>query len=336
MEQTANNNDVATPRFSVIIPTYQRRDIVLESVRALARQEFDRSFEVIVVVDGSNDGSAEALRELFTTFALTILEQQNQGAASARNLGAAAARGKILLFLDDDMEAHSRLLMEHDQSHRAGADVVLGHIPLHPNSPPGVLSKGVKSWAEERARRLSSPGASLGLHDLLTGQISLSRMTFDRLGGFDTNFTRGGSFGNEDLDFGYRLLREGYRVVYNPHAISWQYYAVQPRQYLRQWRQAGRADVLFVRKYPDEANRIFYRASRRLSRYLWRPLVTMPFLATPLSGLLRWLACRLVESGAQGPNATRFFFETRNLEYWRGVREAGDIPRSRPSSVADF
>ena len=141
-------------RFSVIVPTYQRRNLVLALVRSMMRQEFDGDFEVIVVVDGSNDGSSDALRKLGrieVPFPLTILEQPNQGAAFARNRGAAVARGEILLFLDDDMEAHPQLLVEHDRSHREGADVVLGHIPLHPESPSNILSAAVKSWAEDRA-----------------------------------------------------------------------------------------------------------------------------------------------------------------------------------------
>jgi peptidoglycan/xylan/chitin deacetylase (PgdA/CDA1 family)/GT2 family glycosyltransferase len=308
---------------------------VLASVRSLAQQVFDGSFEVIVVVDGSEDGSAAALRDMDVSFPLSVLEQPNQGAATARNRGAAAARGDILLFLDDDMEAHPRLLAEHDRSHREGADVVLGHLPLHPRSPSNILSTGVKSWADNRVRRLSSPGASLTLHDLLTGQLSLSRKTFYCVGGFDTDFTQRGSFGNEDVDFGYRLLLEGYKVIFNPNAISWQHYVVQPRQYLRQWRQVGRADVAFARKHPDQAKTIFMlnEAEKWINRYVWRPVLTVPLLAAPLMGMLRWLALVLVDRGSQSAITARLFFETRAAEYWRGVWEAGGIPRLRPLRV---
>ena len=102
----------------------------------------------------------ENLGKSAAPFTLTILEQSNQGAASARNRGAAAAGGEILLFLDDDMEAHPQLLVEHDRSHREGADVTLGHIPLHPESPLNILNAAVKSWAEDRVRNLSTPGRS--------------------------------------------------------------------------------------------------------------------------------------------------------------------------------
>ena len=85
---------------------------------------------------------------------------------------------EILLFLDDDMEGDPNLLAEHDRSHRNGADVVLGHMPLHPKSPINLLSAGVKEWSEERAARLAEPPAQLTLHDLLTGQLSVKTAAF--------------------------------------------------------------------------------------------------------------------------------------------------------------
>src|SRR5688572_13340532 len=88
-------------RISVVIPTYQRCEQVVACVRSLDRQRFDGNFEVLVVADGSTDGSAEILRALATRFPLRVLEQPNQGVAAARTAGGGAARGEILLFLDD-------------------------------------------------------------------------------------------------------------------------------------------------------------------------------------------------------------------------------------------
>ncbi len=325
-------------RFSVIIPTYQRRDVVCASVAALAKQEFGGAFEVIVVVDGSTDGTAEALRRLSVPFSLTVLEQSNQGASEARNHGASMARGEILLFLDDDMESDPRLLIEHDQSHRTGADVVLGHIPLHPDSPPSVLRQGVCDWAERRARRLSVAGATLTLQDLLTGQMSLRKETFARAGGFDTDFTCGGTFGNEDVDFGYRLLQRGEHIVFNPAAISWQKYIVRPSQYLRQYRHAGRADVVFARKHPDQAKTIFtlskfYQPSSRL---LWRPLVALHPWSAPVTGAIRRYALHRAERGDSELRTAKWLRRAKRIEYFKGVREAGGVPRRRALRVLAY
>lgn len=334
----ANSGKAASYRFSVIVPTYQRRELVLSLLRSLAKQEFDRDFEVIVVVDGATDGSSEALRQMTTPFPLTVLEQPTRGAGAARNRGAEVSRGELLLFLDDDMEADPRLLAEHDRSHREGADVVLGHIPLHPGSPDNILSEGVASWAEERLAALSSPGACLTLHDLLTGQLSLSRAAFQRCQGFDVNFTHEGAFGNEDIDLGYRLLAAGYRIVFNPKAISSQNYVVGPRAFLRQWRQAGQADVAFARKHPDQAETIFALngANLRMNRFVWKPIGRFRFLAGAFSAVLSRLAVAVVERNIRHPAAVRFFFEVRAAEYWRGVQEAGGMPRPRAVRVLAY
>jgi peptidoglycan/xylan/chitin deacetylase (PgdA/CDA1 family)/GT2 family glycosyltransferase len=310
-------------RFSVIIPTYQRRDLAVAAVRALERQDGAPPFEVRVVVDGSTDGTAAALRDLQPPFPLAVLEQPNRGAASARNQGAAAVQGEILLFLDDDMEADPRLLAEHERSHAEGAEAVLGHLPLHPGSPANFLSAAVGRWAENRLRQLTAADrAPLTSYDLLTGQLSLRADLFQRLGGFDEGFTRDGTYGDEDLDFGERLLASGARIVFNPAAVSFQRYVVTPRQHLRQWRQTGRADVAFARKHPEQAEAHFAR--RRLGK-LGRAVLEVPGLGRLLSALLVPPALFL--------GSFRLFRKARDVEYWRGVREGGGIPRPRPLRV---
>jgi GT2 family glycosyltransferase/peptidoglycan/xylan/chitin deacetylase (PgdA/CDA1 family) len=296
-------------------------------VRALEAQESRIPFEVIVVVDGSRDGTAAALKQIGPPFRLTVLEQQNRGAAVARNSGAALARGEILLFLDDDMEASPGLLEEHERCHRNGADVVLGHIPLHPGSPANFLSSDVGHWAEQRNRLLSAPRAKPGLHDLLTGQLSISKNAFLAVGGFDTRFTVQGSFGNEDVDFGYRLLSAGYSVVFCPSAISYQRYVVTASQHLRQWQQAGGADVLFARKHPEEAMTLFELngASSRFARRIARPLSKLP-LWRIWTAPLRWVVLLLAGLNLRHRYAVALFYHVRALGYWRGVYEAGGIP----------
>lgn len=308
-------------RVSVVIPTYQRKDLVLAAVRSLQAQAFDKPFEIIVAIDGSTDGTADALKLL----GVSVLEQRNAGAAAARNLGAARAKGEIILFLDDDMEADPKLLAEHDRSHRAGANAVLGHMPLHPDSAKNVISEAVAEWTDERLERLSKPGAELSLHDLLTGQLSVSAKVFKALSGFDKTFTEGGAFGNEDVDFGHRLLRGGYDIRFNPAAVSFQKYSVTPETHFRQWRQAGQADVLFARKHPEEALSLFHLNGLE-SPFARR--VAIPVSKVPFWGLLTgpFRALGLAMGDRRHWRAKKLFFQARDLEYWRGVEEAGGPP----------
>ena len=312
-------------RFSVVIPTYRRRERVLRHVAALANQTWE-DFEAIVVDDGSGDGSADALRALEVPFPLTVVEQENQGAAQARNVGARAAAGELLLFLDDDMEAAPTLLAEHERSHREGADLVVGDMPLHPDSPEGLLSWGVGLWARTRRERLTAPGAEPGLDDLLTGQMSISREAFERLGGFDTSFTREGLFGGEDIDFSYRVIKAGLRVAFNSEAISYQYYAVDPAAYLRRSRETGRSEEELVLKHPEQADRLAAAPDfhTRRSRWLLGPLVKAPEWA---GWPLRKIAVALVRGGRRDQFTRRLFFGMRTVEHRRGAwlaRQAAD------------
>ncbi len=209
------------------------------------------------------------------------------------------------------MEAHPRLLAEHERSHQEGADVVFGHLPLHPQAPASFLSDGIRQWTDGRLARLIEPGATLTLHDLMTGQMSLRRSLFAEIGGFDPGFTAGGTFGDEDIDFGYRLMRSGRRLVFNPAAITWQNYVITPSHYLRQWRQAGRADVAFARKHPEMAGAIFEAngASTPVNQRLWQPLAAAAPFSTPLMTALRWLALALVRRWQANGRIVRFFYQ---------------------------
>jgi glycosyltransferase involved in cell wall biosynthesis len=307
-------------RFSIVIPTYQRREIVTRSVAALNAQTF-RDFEVVVVDDGSRDGTAEALRALEVNFPLTVISRPNEGASVARNVGAAAACGEYLVFLDDDMEADPEMLAEQDRSLREGADMVLGHLPLHPDSPDNLLSQGVGRWAEKRRVRLEGIAGELPITELNTGQMSISRAEFERLGGFDASFTQEGLYGGEDLDLGYRVGKAGLRLVFNPAAISRQFYAVDPGDYTRRTRETGRSARQLRAKHPEltqdlnaglvyrtRRSRIFFGLLGRLPRVCSRPLETF--------------AANRVRSGKLDFHTYRLFFGLQTMEFQRGYRQA--------------
>jgi len=338
MSQAPSNFNAPRPRFSVVVPTYQRRELVVALVASLESQIYDKPFEVIVVVDGSSDGTSEVLRNLSTSFPLIVHEQPNQGAAAARNAGAAKAAGEILLFLDDDMAADPRLLAQHERSHLDGANVVLGHMALHPGSPRSFLTAGVELWANERRARLMQSGAVIRFDDVLTGQISISSAFFRELHGFDTAFTRDGEFGNEDIDFGERIIRSGGRVAFNADAITWQTYVVTPDAYVRRWREVGRADVVFARKHPQYAAEVFRSSGgdNWLLGVMCRWLAALPAVATLLSTTISDLAIRLVTQSPDGLLSRRVFKVARALQYWQGVKEAGGIPRRRAVRILAF
>ncbi len=312
------------PRYSIVIPTYNRREVVLNTLRHVGELRLSWPVEVIVVVDGSTDGSAEALSALPLSVPLRVISQPNAGAAAARNAGARAAQGEIVLFLDDDMIVEADLLLEHEKVYAAGADAVIGDIPIHPDSPPTLVSAGVERWTRRRRERLSRTDHKLQIGDLLTGQLSVRHSVFDALGGFDASFNADGSFGAEDSDFGFRLIRSGADVRYSPDAVAHQLYVVTPAQHLRQWRQGGRADAQLAAKHPVLGARL--RASHGGGRF-WTALagISSPPLHRVGSAISRLLVER-AGSGASDLPTRWAFTQLRSLSYWLGVREGGGLP----------
>ncbi|HLF57992.1 MAG TPA: polysaccharide deacetylase family protein [Thermoanaerobaculia bacterium] len=310
------------PRFSIVVPTRDRRALVIANVRALAALPAAPEFEAIVVVDGDRDGTAPALRSLAVPFPLRVLEQPNRGAAAARNAGAAAAKGEILLFLDDDMEPDAGLLVEHDRRHREGAGVVLGHMPMHPDSPRNLLSRRVEVWAESRRRFLSRASRIPG-RELRTGQLSIRRELFAGCGGFDTSFTRGGTFGGEDVELGMRLERAGVAIVFEPRAVSRQHYVVPHRSFLDRRRDLGAAHVMLERKHPGPPPPQLERARDRwIGRWLWP--------------LLRPVVLALLERGVRARWLDRVFDGLAGATYASGVRAAGGFPAARTVRVLAY
>jgi len=180
--------------FSIVVPTYNRRELVVRAVTSIATARRPWPCELIVVVDGSPDGTAEALRALELSLPMTVLEQPNQGAAAARNAGAAAATGQYLLFIDDDMTVDPDLLVEHERTLAGGADAVVGHIRVDRGSPRNLLTRGLERWAARRKAQLDRSGGRLGVSDFLTGQLSVRREWFARIGGVGPPPTPRGAF----------------------------------------------------------------------------------------------------------------------------------------------
>ena len=110
--------------FSVVIPTYNRQQILEKCLRALESQHFDntiKGYEIILVDDGSTDNTREWLREHKREFPhVRSLAQDHAGPAAARNLGIKAAQGDIIIFIDSDLVVTETFLQAHADALLAG------------------------------------------------------------------------------------------------------------------------------------------------------------------------------------------------------------------------
>lgn len=238
----------STPALSVVIPSYNRCASLKRTLISLYRQEFPLTqVEVIVVLDGGSDDSAGMLAELQTPFELVVLEQPNQGSAVARNHGAAAALGDLLVFLDDDMEVAPSFLAAHADAHGGRDDqVVLGYFTCDMGTGPSYFVDQLRSWWAVMFRRMREPGHRFAYTDLLSGNFSVGKRLFQRSGGFDAALIR-----HHDYELGYNLLAAGGEFQYVEAAAGIHHERSSLHRMLMGKVAEGKDDVLLGQHHPD-------------------------------------------------------------------------------------
>lgn len=194
------------PRISVITASYNRRELLLRKLESLQRQTLSPDlFEWLVCINGSTDGSAEAL-QVPTQFRLESIEvNENLGPGAGRNAAAARARGDILYFSDDDCVLTPALLEQHLARQTSLHSVVIGAIHFDASHLEPPLKDSV--WHPSRVNYWNLNGAN----------TSLPRDAFQALGGFDRRLK---GYGGEDLLLGYRLRQLGHDFIAAPEAIT--------------------------------------------------------------------------------------------------------------------
>ncbi|MGO8818842.1 MAG: glycosyltransferase [Terriglobia bacterium] len=240
-----------TLKISVVVPTHNRRGVLVSrTLPAMFDQDLPAiDYEIIVVVDGSTDGTTQALRELHSTCSLRIIEQANSGPSAARNRGIQAAKGGLLLFIDDDILCTPSLLRLHLEA-RSGPEpaVVYGPISLAPETPPSILKYAIEDWYKKYYGHLDAQnGIRWPQDDYLISNSSLPRDTLIACGGFDENMPA-----KEDYELGFRLWKMGVQFRYLPQATASEFY-VKPARYVlsNDGRSFGKTEVLLSRKHPE-------------------------------------------------------------------------------------
>lgn len=278
---------------SVVMPTYNRREMLRTSLEGLARQDYPLElFEVVVVSDGSTDGTNEMLKEFVAAgtfpYRLRPIVQENAGPARARNRGIQEATGDIIVFIDDDVEPAPAFLSAHVAHHVKNPKIVA----IGPMSPDparqwqepcwiawehAMLEKQYTAWRTGEWR-------GVGPNHFYSGNASIRREYLLTVGGFDETFKR-----QEDVEMAYRLERTcGLRFTFDETALG----IHRPDRTFASWKKVpyayGQLDVVRAQRgdLKWEVLQITYQRRNRITRAFIRLWLTYPPVAQPLEGML--------------------------------------------------
>lgn len=245
----------ATPEISVVVPTYRRPALLETCLSSLRNQRADpASYEVVAVDDASGDATSEVLASAAETWgSLRVITQPvNRGPAAARNAGVAAAAGRLILFVDDDIAAPSELIAQHLAFHAAAADPKLGLVGRVEWSPEITVNAFMR-WLDTTQQQFRFADMSEGPVDkpwdaFYTCNLSLPARLLRDSGGFDERFPYPAF---EDTDLGIRLSRMGFRLEYRSAVLAWHAREVTLNEFCRRTRQVGESAALLSQAQPD-------------------------------------------------------------------------------------
>ncbi|MGE5218534.1 MAG: glycosyltransferase [Chloroflexota bacterium] len=222
-------------RLSVIIPTRNRADSLKALLDSINNSELSDAteIEVIVVNNGSTDRTNELLAgetKLPRRHRLMLLEENRPGKSRAINRGLDAARGEILMIVDDDVTVDSHCLAKHIDAHERGDFAAIQGKVLPGKDPEG------RDADPRRLREYNIPLIDYGpeiveIRGLTGTNMSFQRKVLQAVGRFDIRLGPGASGFSEDTEFSIRVREAGFKIGYTPHAIV--YHELNPGRYGR-------------------------------------------------------------------------------------------------------
>ncbi len=239
--------DSAAPVVSVVIATYNRRDTVSAAIDSVLVQD-GPPMEVLVVDDGSTDGTAEEIARRYSDEpSIRVISRQNGGPAAARNAGISEARGEFLALLDsDDVWLPSYVASQLEVLRTTGADLVLA------NASTQVQDGTWKALFDRPDWKLPDSMAAMWSGGWALPTATMMRTEVAKDLRFDESFRL-----CDDLDFMIRFNQVGYRCVGNPKVLA--EYRAHPGQ-LSADRDTIMLNVYRVHKHHSDTYRQFLRA----------------------------------------------------------------------------
>jgi glycosyltransferase involved in cell wall biosynthesis len=252
------------PKVSVVIPTKNRSALLGEAVERIESQTVSREhYEVIVIDNDSNDDTRTVLEQKAKTYRnFKFGVQEKPGAAATRNAGLRLARGDLILFIDDDVQAEPSLVEAHLDTHQKNPNAsVIGAVSM----PWGDTSDPFLRYLRDH-RILNPYTPSKGRIDFSyyhTCNVSTPTQMLMNVSGFNENFD---VYGMEDIELGYRLEKAGSRMVFAPDARAIHHRFPGYQDFVERSEQAGYSLGHLIRLHPELKDR--FVDSCRVARHL--------------------------------------------------------------------
>ena len=229
------------PRISVVVCSYNGSRVIRDCLEGLAQLDY-RNFEVIVVDDGSTDGTADIALQ----YNVRLIRTENRGLSSARNTGLEAATGEIVAYIDDDAYPDPQWLKylaltfgTTDHAGVGGPNIApAGDGPIAAcvaNAPGGPVHVLLSDREAEHI-----PGCNMAFR----------KERLEAIGGFDPQFRVAG----DDVDVCWQLMERGWTLGFQPAAMVWHHRRNSVRAYWKQQRGYGKAEGLLKNKWPEKYN----------------------------------------------------------------------------------
>lgn len=279
--------DNTSIRISAIIPVYNGRKYIREAVNSVLNQKL-KPIELIVVDDGSSDGSMDELSDLTSSIPIRFLSQKNAGQSSARNNGASKAIGDYLAFLDQDDVWYSDHLSKLSEPFLENDKLGWTYSDFDEADESGqivtkqLLKHSGLGTEHPKARLIALLSADIFI---LPSATLISKQAFDSVFGFDERLS-----GYEDDDLFQRIFRKGYDNVFLEYPLSkWRIYG-NSTSYTPRMSKSRR---IYAQKLMDT-----YPNDPEMGRFWVRDCIAPRFFYTSLSLYMRaleagdWTSCR--------------------------------------------
>ncbi|GAB6162755.1 hypothetical protein JCM12298_19150 [Desulfothermus naphthae] len=262
--------------FSIIIPTYNRANILIHTLNKVFDMDVIEECEVIVVNDGSTDNTKDVLCKYEKEHKgnLKILTQSNQGPGIARNYGLKEAKHDLVLFLDDDVFPPANLLKEHSIFLQRGFDLSQGILVWHPE----IALSPVLKYMDSKGMQFKFPNEQQNdLHPLYvyTANLAVKRSKILDCGGFDDDFAMA-RYAFEDTAFAYNCKKNGLKIGLNIKAWAYHYHPISEKELIKREYKVGFSYGVLQEKYPTLAKEmglnkkmIFPKLQLKIIKWLW-------------------------------------------------------------------